>query len=222
MKKSIIPIFSYLTLLLIFTSCRQEGPAPIRNIKAGPNLLKAQAATTPFTNYTFVADQRERSLGNVHTKEVLLSFVGGLSAEQEQQTLAQYGFVKEKTEQVATNTTLLHRVALIDGLNPNQVEVALQELAQDPNINYAAPFFRDGNSLLGVSNQVVVTLEEGETTALQNLVEQYNAEVLKPLDENVYLLKVDDTSKGNALAFANYLQGQEGIAQAAPDFISLD
>lgn len=222
MKRTIIPVLATLTLLLGFTSCRQDGPAPIRNIKAGPNLLKAQAGQ-PFTNYTYFTGQKLKTLGNVHTEEVLISFVSGLTAEQEQQTLTQYGFVKNTTEQVATEAALMHSVALVDGLNSNQVEQALQELAQDPNINYAAPYFIDGNNLLGVSNQVIVTLEKGETAALQQLVKEYNAEVLKSLGDNMYLVKVDDTSKGNALAFANYLHGQKGIAQAEPDFIvSLD
>ncbi|WP_460922764.1 S8 family serine peptidase [Pontibacter brevis] len=218
MKRTIIPVLTYFTLLLAFTSCRQDGPAPIRNIKAGPNLLKAQASQS-FTNYTYFTDQQQKTLGNVYTKEVLVSFVEGLSVEQEQQTLEQYGFVESRTEQVATDATLLHSVALVDGLNCNQVEQALQELAKDPNISYAAPYFRDGNSLVGVSNQVVVTLEKGETGALQRLAKEYNAEVLKSVDEDTYLLKVDDTSKGNALAFANYLHGQKGIAQAEPDFV---
>ncbi|MFD3003418.1 hypothetical protein ACFS7Z_23860 [Pontibacter toksunensis] len=222
MKRTIIPIFTYLTLLLVFTSCRQDGPAPIRNIKAGPNLLKAQAGQA-FTNYTYFTNQQQKTLGNVYTKVVLVSFVSGLSAEQEQQTLAQYGFVKNKSGQLATGVTLLHSIELVDGLNCNQVEQALQHLAQDPNISYAAPYFRDGNSLVGVSNQVIVTMEKGESAALQQLAEQYNAQVLKSLGNDVYLLKVDDSSKGNALAFANYLHGQKGIAQAEPDFIvSLD
>ncbi|GAB3532574.1 hypothetical protein GCM10027443_16540 [Pontibacter brevis] len=180
--------------------------------------MKAQASQS-FTNYTYFTDQQQKTLGNVYTKEVLVSFVEGLSVEQEQQTLEQYGFVESRTEQVATDATLLHSVALVDGLNCNQVEQALQELAKDPNISYAAPYFRDGNSLVGVSNQVVVTLEKGETGALQRLAKEYNAEVLKSVDEDTYLLKVDDTSKGNALAFANYLHGQKGIAQAEPDFV---
>lgn len=218
MKRTIIPIFTYLTLLLVFTSCRQDGPAPIRNIKAGPNLLKAQAGS-PFTSYAYFADQQQKTLGNVYTKEVLVSFVSGLSAEQEQQTLAQYGFVENKTEQVATDAALLHSIELVDGLNCHQVEQALQELARDPNISYASPYFRDGDNLVGVSNQVIVTLEKGETAAFQQLVEQYNAEVMKSLGEDVYLVKVDDKSKGNALAFANYLHGQKGIEQAEPDFV---
>ncbi|WP_162055692.1 S8 family serine peptidase [Pontibacter pamirensis] len=218
MKRTLIPVLAILTLLLTFTSCRQDGPAPIRNIKAGPNLLKAQAGQ-PFTNYTYFTGQNQKALGNVYTKDVLVSFVGGLTADQEQFTLTQYGFVKNKTEQVATDVALLHRVELVDGLNSNQVEQALQELASDPNISYAAPYFRDGNSLIGVSNQVIVTLDNGDTEVLQQLAKDYNAEVLKSIGEGIYLLKVDNASKGNALAFANYLHGQKGIAQAEPDFI---
>ncbi|RDV13614.1 hypothetical protein DXT99_18945 [Pontibacter diazotrophicus] len=218
MKRTLIPVLATLTLLFAFTSCRQDGPAPIRNIKAGPNLLKAQAGQSS-TNYTYFTGQNQKALGNVYTKDVLVSFVGGLTADQEQRILTQYVFVKKTTEQVATDAALLHRVALVDGLNSNQVEQALQELAKDPNISYASPYFRDGNSLLGVSNQVIVTLENGETEVLQQLAKEYNAEVLKSIGEGTYVVKVDNASKGNALAFANYLHGQKGIAQAEPDFI---
>ena len=114
---------------------------------------------------------------------------------------------------------LLHRVALADGLNSSQVEQALQELAQDPNINYAAPYFLDGERLVGVSNQVIVKMEKGQTAELQKLAKQYNAEVHISIGENGYLVKVDKSSKGNALAFANYLQGKKGIAEAELDFV---
>jgi hypothetical protein len=218
MKHIFLPFFTCITLLFGVSSCRQDGAAPIRNIKAGPNLLRAQVGGS-FTNYTYISNDKQRNLGNVYTKQVLISFANGLSVEQEQAVLAQYGFVKNATEQVATNTGLLHRVTLTDGLNCNQVELALQELEQDPHITYAAPYFMDGNNLLGVSNQVIVTLEEGEAAVLQKLAEQYNAQVLSPLGENVYVIKVDKNSEGNALAFADFLQNQKGVANAEPDFI---
>ena len=223
MKRPFIPILTFLTLLLVFTSCRQDGPAPIRNIKAGPNLLKAQASG-PLNTYTYFTNNMPKVLGNVYTKDVLISFEGGLTAEQEQHTLAQYGFVKSTKEEVATHAGLLYRLELVDGLNSNQVELALQELARDPNIDYAAPYFVDGSSLIGVSNQVIVTLEKGRGADLQNLIEQYGAEMLQQRSDDVYLVKVDDNSKGNALAFANFLHGKKGIVQeASPDFIvSLD
>lgn len=218
MKKSILPYLTCIIFLFIFSSCRQDGPAPIRNVKAGPKLLRAQAGGS-FTDYTYIDNHQKRNLGNVYTKKVLVSFESGMSAAQEQAILAQYGFVKNATEQVATPSGLLHRVALTDGLNSNQVEQALQELAGDPHINYAAPYFVDGERLVGVSNQVIVTLEKGDMAELQKLAEAYNAEVQTALGDDVYLLKVDKSSQGNALDLANFLQGKKGIAQAEPDFV---
>ncbi|WP_345156767.1 S8 family serine peptidase [Pontibacter saemangeumensis] len=218
MKKNILPYLTCIIFLFVFSSCRQDGPAPIRNVKAGPKLLRAQAGGS-FTNYTYISNRQQRNLGNVYTKQVLVSFANGLSAAQEQAVLAQYGFVKHGAGQVAMSTGLLHRVELTDGLNCNQVEQALQELAGDPNINYAAPYFMDGERLIGVSNQVLVTLEKGDRGELQKLAEQYNAEVLNASVDGKYILKVDKSSEGNALALANFLQGKKGIALAEPDFV---
>ena len=218
MKKNILPYLTCIIFLLVFTSCRQDGPAPIRNVKAGPKLLRAQAGGS-FTNHTYMAGHNERVLGNVYTRQILVSFANGLSAAEEQAALAQYSFVAGETAQAALSTGILHRVALRDGLNPNQVEQALQELALDPNINYAAPCFLDGERLVGVSNQVTVTLEKGQLAELQNLAKQYQAEVLHSPVEGRYIMKVNKSSKGNALAFANFLQGKKGIAEANIDFV---
>lgn len=149
-----------------------------------------------------------------------MSFASGLSAEQEQATLAQYGFVKEAAAvQVAMASGQLHRVALADGLNAGQVEVALQELAGDPQITYAAPFFLNDDKLLGLTNEALVTVEAGGKEYLQELAKQFDAEVLPSSGNNTYIVKLDENSQGDALAFVNYLQGKKGIVQAEPDFV---
>jgi hypothetical protein len=218
MKHIFLPFFTCITLLLAGSSCRQEGAAPIRNIKAGPNLLRAQAGGA-CTTYTYVDNQGQRALGNVYTKQILVSFVNGLSAEDEKNTLARYGFVEKAAGQVASNSAILQNVTLTDGLNCSQVEEALQVLAKDPNIAYAAPYFLDGSRLRGISKEVIVTVEGEGMAELKQLAKQYNAEVLPSQVENEYIIRVDKHSKGNALELANLLQGNIGISRAEPDFV---
>ena len=219
MKKNLTLYFTCILFLFTFSSCRQDGPAPIRNVKAGPKLLRAQAGSS-FTNYSYISNHKQKSLGSVYTKQVLVAFASGLSAEQEQAILSQYGFVKEAAaEQVAMSSGQMHRVVLGDGLNPGQVEVALQELAGDPQITYAAPFFLNGDKLLGLTNEALVTVEAGGKELLQELAKQFNAEVLPSNSSNLYIVKLDKNSQGDALAFVNYLQGKKGIVQAEPDFV---
>ncbi|MHA6249868.1 hypothetical protein ACXYMU_18175 [Pontibacter sp. CAU 1760] len=219
MKRFTLPAFICFALLLFLsTSCRQDGPAPIRNVKAGPKLLKAQASA-PFQIYTLTLGDKEKFLGNVFTQKVVVSFENGLTADEEQRVLAQYSFLGQQQEVLATSTGLLHGVKLADGLNANQVEQALQELALNPKIAYAAPYFLDGNALIGMSDEVEVRLLPGQAERLGQLAQAYKAQLLDTEERNVYLLKVNKYSKGNALALANYLNQQEGIAQAIPDFI---
>jgi len=133
--------------------------------------------------------------------------------------LAQFGFVKNASDKVVTNASHVQPLVLEEGLSCSQVEEALQVLASDPNIAYAAPYFLEGNQLLGLTNEALVTVEPGEKDRLQKLAKQYNAKVLKALADNVYVVQVDKNAKGNALALANFMQGKKGIAQAEPDFI---
>ncbi|WP_276497388.1 hypothetical protein [Pontibacter litorisediminis] len=153
------------------------------------------------------------------TKQVLVAFASGLSAEEEAEVVAAYGFVQGKKGQISSNSALLHNIELVDGLNCKQVEVAMELLAKDPAVTYVAPYFMNGDGLLGISNEAIVTINEGMEEALAALAADYNAEVLMPLSGHTYLVRVDKNSKGNALELANHLKGKAGIAQAEPDFI---
>ncbi|MDX5437190.1 MAG: hypothetical protein LPK03_08345 [Pontibacter sp.] len=219
MKKISIPFFTFLMIAFALSSCRQDEASPIRNIKAGPTLLRAQAGSGSCTSYTYFYENEEKSLGNIFTKQLLVGFVGGLTAEQETEIVNSYGFVQGKSGQLSTNSALLHNIELADGLNCKQVELAMELLMKDPNIAYVAPYFLNGDGLLGISNEAIVTIAEGRADVLETLAAKYNAEVLMPLSGQTYLLRVDKNSDGNALELANYLKGQEGVVHAEPDFI---
>ncbi|MCX2741001.1 hypothetical protein [Pontibacter anaerobius] len=219
MRKISIHLFTFLMVVLVLSSCRHDGATPIRNIKAGPTLLRAQAGNGSCENYTYFYNNEQKNLGNVFTKQVLVAFASGLSAEEEEAAVTAYGFVQGKNGQISSNSALLHNIELVDGLNCKQVEKAMELLAEDPAITYVAPYFMNGDGLLGISNEAIVTVQEGSQEALAAYAAEYNAEVLMPLSGQTYLVQVDKNSSGNALELANYLKGKEGIAHAEPDFI---
>ncbi|WP_139237225.1 S8 family serine peptidase [Pontibacter akesuensis] len=206
-------------MILAFSSCRQEEASPIRNVKAGPTLLRVQAGDGPCVSYTYFLDNQKKSLGSVFTKQVLVSFSDGLSTEAEADILAKYEFVKGKNGQLSSNSAILHNVELTDGLNCKEVERAMRLLAGEAAITYVAPYFLNEDGLLGISNEAIVTVQDGQDAALQQLATTYRAEVLMQLSGKTYLVRVDKDSKGNALELANFLKNKPGIAHAEPDFV---
>jgi hypothetical protein len=218
MRNISIYSFTFLLAVMVLSSCRNDGATPIRNVKAGPTLLRAQAGNGPCESYTYFYNNEEKNLGSVYTKQVLVTFVSGMSSEEEAGAIEAYGFVQGKNGQVSSNSALLHNIELVDGLNCKQVEKALEVLAEDPAIAYVAPYFMNGDGLLGISNEAIVTVEEGSEELLAAYAAEYKAEVLMPLSGQTYLLRVDKNS-GNALELANHLKGKDGILHAEPDFI---
>ncbi|ARS34380.1 hypothetical protein CA264_02385 [Pontibacter actiniarum] len=206
-------------MVFALSSCRQDEASPIKNVKAGPKLLRSEIGGGACTNYTYFYNNEQKSLGNVFTKQVLVAFSNGLSADEEARVVEQYNFVAGVNGHISTNSALLHNIELVDGLNCQQVELAMEALAKDPNIAYVAPYFLSGDGLLGISNEAIVTVVEGQATALEALATAYKAEVMMPLSGQTYLLRVDKNSDGNALQLANYLKSQAGIAHAEPDFL---
>ncbi|OKL38496.1 hypothetical protein [Pontibacter flavimaris] len=219
MKNIPIHFFTFLMVVLGLSSCRNDGATPIRNIKAGPTLLRAQAGGGSCENHTYFYNNEQKNLGSVFTKQVLVVFASGLSAGEEAAAVAAYGFVQGKNGQVGSNSAILHNIELVDGLNCKQVEKAIELLAADPAITYVAPYFMNGDGLLGISNEAIVTVQEGGEDALDAYAAEYGAEVLMPLSGQTYLVRVDKHSSGNALELANFLKSKAGVAHAEPDFI---
>jgi len=216
----ILPLLSGMLMLIAFSSCRENTASPVRNVRFDPDLLnKMQVAGNTCANHSYFQGGQSKNLGAVYTKQVLVAFAPNVSATDQQLLIEQYGFVKSVGAPAGSNTTVLQSLVLQDGLNCKQVEQALVTLAADAQIAYSAPYFLYGKQLLGISNEAIVTVEQNGLNSLQKLAKDFKAEVLSSQGNNIYLVKVSKHSKGNALELANFLQGQPGIAQAAPDFI---
>ena len=212
-----LPLLIFVLFLVAFSSCKDDNASPLRNVRFDPDLLnKLHQEGGACPTYSL----QSRNLGTVYTRQVLVAFTGKIPLAQQQQVLADYGFVTGMGAAVNSNSASLQPVQLQEGLSCSQVEQAIKELAADTRIAYVAPdFLQDGKQLVGISNEVLVTVAPNGLPALYQLAKAYNAQVLKPLGNNTYLVKVDKHAKGNALELANYLQGKPGITQAEPDFV---
>lgn len=219
MKINIIPLIIYSLSILALASCRQEDGSPIRHVRFDPNLLNQAMDGSPCTSYSYFYQDVETSLGSMYTKQVLVAFADGSSYDEQRTIIERYGFVRNMGNQTSTNSAKLYTLDLRSGLNCKQAEQALRILQSDPMIAYAAPYFLKGSNLLGISNETLVTLKHGQRAALDDLLANYNANIVTSLGDDVYVVKVDKNSNGNALELANYLKGQAAVAHAEPDFI---
>ena len=216
--RKILPSIIIIFTLFASTACRQDNVSPIRNVRFDPKLLNPVMNGSACTNYSYYYGEQLRSLGTVHTGQVIVAFTANLTHEQQQQVISNYGFVEGVTGQVANETGMLHSLSLMAGLNCKQVEQAIKELLKDNSIAYVAPYFEaDNNELLGLSNELMVTTTDA--VQLRRLAGACRATIVGELGNNTYLLAVDKNSKGNALETANFLKKQSGIAHAEPDFI---
>lgn len=218
MKIKYIPLLLYSLSLLALFSCRQDEGTNIRNVRFDPSLLN-QARNGSCETYSYTYQDEKASLGNVYTKQVIVTFADGSTHAQQQELTQKYGFVSGIKSQTPSNSAMLYTLELTDGLNCKQTEQALKVLANDPLVTYAAPYFVKSDNLLGISNEAIVTVAADGKADLDALLSSYNATIVSPLGDAVYVVKVDKSANGNALDLANYLSGQDGIAHAEPDFI---
>ena len=219
MTEKYLPLFIFVLALAGLSSCRQDNGSPVRNVRFDPNLLNQLKAASPCASYSYFYEDQEKDLGAVFTKQILMSFKEGSTYEEQKSALEKYAFVAGIGNPLSAGSGVLYTIPLVDGLNCSQTEEALKILAEDNMVAYAAPFFLQQANLLGVSNEVIVTVQDGDRAALESLLQEYGASVVSNLSSNVFVVNVDKNSKGNALELANYLKGQEGIAHAEPNFV---
>jgi hypothetical protein len=156
---------------------------------------------------------------------ILVSFRDGFTHEQAVETVAGYGFLEKLGQAVQTNSARLYPVKLVEGLNCKQVEQAIQELQQDANIAYAAPYFLTANGdavqLQGISNEFLVTVNEQPQAEMvvKRLADATKTVIVTSLNDHTFVLRADKNSRGNALEMANFFREQPVVKHAAPDFV---
>ncbi|MCC9166327.1 S8 family serine peptidase [Pontibacter harenae] len=224
-RTSTIYIIGFI-LSVAFTSCQLDSARPIRNVRFDGNLLNrlqiAPDSLCACNNYDF--GKSGKKLGMLNLNQILVEFDKNVSEEQRSEIVKDYNFLKGLSHSVQTNSATLHTLQLKEGFNCNQVEYILSVLEEDPAIQYSAPYFIAGaNSLskeVGLSNELLVTLEEGfGQAALEEFLNTAKAEIVDALGNNTYLVKVNKGANKNALEMASFLSARKGIAHAEPDFV---
>ncbi|PKV62989.1 hypothetical protein [Pontibacter ramchanderi] len=214
-----------LLLIIIFSSCRNDNVSPIRNVRFDPGLLNPlQAADgAPCISHSYYYNDAEKSLGTVYGGMVLLSFSQELTYEEVTAAVGRYGYIEALGQPVQSNSARLYPARLAAGLSCRQVQTLLADIAKDPAVRYAAPYFESaGGELLGISNEFIVRVETGRMPAaqvLQRLANATRTEVVSSLSEDTFVLRADKNSRGNALEMANFFQKQPHIKHAEPDFV---
>ena len=218
--KTILPWFITILTIFVFASCRQDNVSPIRNVRFDPKLLNPLKAAGPCTNYSYYTGSKLRNLGTLHASQLVVAFKGNMTDAQREKIISNYGFLTGILSQSASQSGMMYTLGLASGLNCAQVGQAIRELSNDKAIDYAGPYFSlDGNKAIGLSNEIMERTAAGGEATLKDLAANYNAKVIGQLGADTYLLRVDKSSRGNALELSNALKGQKGIAHATPDFI---
>lgn len=223
--KIYIPWLSSLLMIIIFSSCRNDNVSPIRNVRFDPGLLNpVQAAGgIPCTSHTYYYNNEAKSLGTIYSGMILVSFSERLTHEQAVAAAEQHAFIEKLGQPIHSNSARLYPAKLVAGLSCSQVEVALKEIAKDPAVAYAAPYFESaGGQLLGVSNEFIVTVDRGRQPAeqvLKRLSASTGTTIVTALNEDTFVLRADKNSRGNALEMANYFHERPLIKHAEPDFV---
>ncbi|WP_299701782.1 hypothetical protein [uncultured Pontibacter sp.] len=219
-----IPWLGSLLFIIIFSSCRYDNATPIRNVRFDPGLLNPiKAAGGSCINQTYYYKDEQKDLGLVYTRKILVAFTDDLSIEQISEATQRHGFVQSLGQAVHSNSARLYPIQLVDGLNCQQAEAAIAQMAKDPAVSYAAPFFETGDGqLLGISNEFIVTVEAGRQPAndvLNRLANATGTELITALSEDTFVLRADKNSRGNALEMANFFHKQPLVKHAEPDFV---
>lgn len=224
--KIFIPWLSALLFITIFSSCRNDSVAPIRNVRFDPGLLNPiqAAGSTSCLIYNYSYASETKALGTVYGRMILISFNDGSPSDGAEAVKERFGFIEGLGQAVRTNSALLYPVHLVEGLNCKQVEAAIAEIAKDPAISYAAPFFDAGanGQLLGVSNEFIVQVEQDKrpgAEVVERLANATRTEIVTALDNDTFVLRADKHSRGNALEMANFFHEQPHIKHAEPDFV---
>lgn len=223
--KLYIPWLGSLLFIIIFSSCRYDNATPIRNVRFDPGLLNPikAAGGTACMNQTYYYNDERKDLGLVYSRMILVAFAEGLSIEQIADATQRHGFVQSLGQAVHSNSARLYPIRLVEGLNCQEAGAAIAEMAKDPAITYAAPFFETGDGqLLGISNEFIVTVEAGRqpaTEVLKRLANATGTELITALGEDTFVLRADKNSRGNALEMANFFHEQPLVKHAEPDFV---
>ena len=178
-------------------------------------------ATSGASHYFYYQDEKV-DLGPVLTDMIIIGFVDGTDKATKEKIISEYDFLGNVLDEHTSGSADVTIVSTRNNPTPGTLEVKFNLLEQNPKILYATPFFTKNptsGGRLGITNQFMVTLEDGVGQGLlDKLMKRTNTRLVEPLGPQTYILSADKNSAGNALDMANYFHESPGIKIGEPDF----
>jgi hypothetical protein len=211
-----------LILIILSLGCQPEYVAPslVTGQTGVADARKKPGGECP--EYFYFYEQTKVMLGKVNTSKIVLGFQDGVTTEQKAAFISKYPYLQGIQNEFNTGSADATIVLLTAGLTCAQVEAALSQLANQPEIRYATPFFQSPfeASLLGISNQFLVNLKPGYTLEdLEKLTKRTKTQIVEQLGEQTFILSADKYSTGNALQLANEFAQFYQVESSEPDFL---
>jgi hypothetical protein len=211
-------------LIILFAvnlGCQKEDIEPVLS---GSETEEADSQKKPndiCPEYFYYYGQTKIDLGAVNTSQIIIGFQNGITSEQKAAFISQYPYLQSIKSEFNTGSADATVITLKEGITCAEVEAAFIQLAKQPEVRYATPFYQSpfDTNLLGITNQFIVNLKPGYTVEdLQILTKRTKTEIVEQLGDITFIMSADKYATGNALQMANEFAGFYQIDSSEPDF----
>lgn len=152
-----------------------------------------------------------------------VGFNARINRNDAEQLLSAYSFVTSLDGFFMEEESSVAIISLEKDLSCAYLDQDLGKLALNERVSFThCMFFREYRDIfIGIGDQFIVGLKSvRDTVVLRELTQQTRTRIVKPLDSQTYILRVNAGSTGNALYMANYFHDSGRFKYAEPDFIN--
>lgn len=144
MKKNILCL-SLLSFIMIalFSSCRQDDAAPIRNVRFDPQLINRlqTADNSSCSIHKHSSENKTINFNALFANEITVAFDTGMPYAEQQRLIKSYGVFQTLRQPKSHAITPTYALALKNDFNCRQIEYIISELNKEPGVKYAAAAF---------------------------------------------------------------------------------
>lgn len=220
--KRLFYLLNIVFILPLFSACQIGGMEP----SVTTLVLPYEARTASCTSYSYIAkDGTETSFGPARGGEILVGFKPDVTLEAQQRLLDQFPFFDRLDGEVMMDSGEITKVLLLPEATCFEAEKTLKALRKLEEVNFATPVFNPTPSQVGtyewvgLSNEFLVSLEEGNLEELNQLVAQTNTSIVFSLTDEIHVLSADKNSTGDALELSNSFNQLPFVTSAEPNYI---
>ncbi|WP_169788195.1 hypothetical protein [Rufibacter tibetensis] len=162
--------------------------------------------------------------GRARGELILVGFAEGMSLQARQQVLGRFPQFQSVEGEIAVDSGIITVVRLAPGSECSDVEKLLTRLVKESSISFANPFFESNSTdpeapITGLSNEILVFIEEGSLDKLEQLVAQTNTKIVASYSDEIHVLSVDKNSSGSILNITTLLNQQAFVLGAEPNLV---